>query len=40
MRNKAQKWVFPALKLLVALLPFALKGLNADNGGEFINVNL
>jgi len=39
-RNKAQKWVFPALKLLVSLLPFALKGLNADNGGEFINVNL
>ena len=39
-RNKAQKWVFPALKFLVALLPFALKGLNADNGGEFINVNL
>jgi hypothetical protein len=39
-RNKAQKWVFPALKFLVSLLPFALKGLNADNGGEFINVNL
>ena len=39
-RNKAQKWVFPALQLLVALLPFAVKGLNADNGGEFINHNL
>jgi len=39
-RNKAQKWVFPALQHLVSLLPFALKGLNADNGGEFINRNL
>ncbi len=39
-RNKAQKWVFPALQLLVEQLPFALKGLNADNGGEFINHNL
>lgn len=39
-RNKAQKWVFPALQHLVSLLPFPLKGLNADNGGEFININL
>ena len=39
-QNKAQKWVFPAIKLLVSLLPFVLKGLNADNGGEFININL
>jgi hypothetical protein len=39
-RNKAQKWVFPALKLLVLLLPFRLLGINADNGGEFININL
>ena len=39
-RNKAQKWVFPALKHLVSLLPFPLQGMNADNGGEFININL
>jgi hypothetical protein len=39
-RNKAQKWVFPALQFLVSLLPFAVRGLNADNGGEFINHNL
>jgi hypothetical protein len=39
-RNKAQKWVFPALQHLASLLPFPLKGLNADNGGEFINYNL
>ena len=39
-RNKAQKWVFPALQLLVSQLPFAVRGLNADNGGEFINKNL
>jgi hypothetical protein len=39
-RNKAQKWVFPALQHLVSLLPFPLHGINADNGGEFININL
>jgi hypothetical protein len=39
-RNKAQKWVFPALQHLVSLLPFPLQGMNADNGGEFININL
>jgi hypothetical protein len=39
-RNKAQKWVFPALRFLASLLPFGIKGLNADNGGEFINKNL
>lgn len=39
-RNKAQKWVFPALQHLVSLLPFPLQGINADNGGEFININL
>ena len=38
--NKAQRWVFPALQQSVARLPFALQGLNADNGGEFINRNL
>jgi hypothetical protein len=39
-QNKAQKWVFPALKLLASLLPFVLRGINADNGGEFININV
>ena len=39
-QNKAQKWVFPAIQHLVSLLPFPVKGLNADNGGEFINVTL
>jgi hypothetical protein len=39
-RNKAQKWVFAALQSLVAQLPVPLWGLNADNGGEFINRNL
>ena len=29
-QNKAQKWVLPALKLLASVLPFPLKGLNAD----------
>ncbi len=36
-RNKARVWVFEALKDLRGRLPFALLGLDSDNGGEFIN---
>jgi len=35
--NKAQKWVFEALKDLRKRLPFAVQGLDSDNGSEFIN---
>ena len=38
--NKAEKWTFEALQHLRAELPFPLKGLDSDNGGEFINHHL
>jgi len=36
-KNKAQVWVFAALKNLRKKLPFPLLGLDSDNGSEFIN---
>lgn len=36
-RNKAQTWVFGALKTLRKNLPFPLLGIDSDNGSEFIN---
>lgn len=39
-KNKAQVWVFAALKKLRKNLPFPLLGLDSDNGGEFINTQL
>ena len=39
-QNKAQVWVFGALKELRARLPFALRGIDSDNGSEFINDRL
>jgi len=39
-RNKAQVWVFEALKEMRACLPFALLGIDSDNGSEFINHQL
>jgi hypothetical protein len=36
-RNKAQAWVFAALKKLRKNLPFSLLGIDSDNGSEFIN---
>lgn len=36
-QNKAQKWVFEALLDLRQRLPFAIRGLDSDNGSEFIN---
>lgn len=38
--NKAQVWVFEALQVIRARLPFALKGIDSDNGSEFINHQL
>jgi hypothetical protein len=38
--NKAQTWVFQELKEIRKRLPFALKGVDSDNGGEFINAAL
>lgn len=39
-RNKAQVWVFEALKDIRSRLPFPLLGIDSDNGGEFINHQL
>jgi hypothetical protein len=39
-RNKAQVWVFEALKGLRADMPFPLHAIHSDNGGEFINGEL
>ena len=39
-RNKAQIWVFEAIQTIRRRLPFALLGLDSDNGGEFINNEL
>jgi hypothetical protein len=39
-KNKAQIWVFEALKDIRKKLPFVLLGIDSDNGGEFINEHL
>lgn len=39
-RNKAQKWVFEALLDIIATLPFPVRGIDSDNGSEFINNQL
>ena len=39
-RNKAQIWVFEALKTMRSRLPFPLLGIDSDNGSEFINNQL
>lgn len=38
--NKANKWVFEALKDIKTALPFPLSGIDSDNGSEFINLAL
>ena len=39
-RNKAQKWVFAALVDIREAFPFPVKGIDSDNGSEFINNHL
>ncbi len=39
-RNKAQVWVFEALKDIRGRMPFPLLGIDSDSGGEFINNQL
>lgn len=39
-RNKAQIWVFDALKDIRQRIPFPLLGIDSDSGGEFINNHL
>lgn len=38
--GKGQRGVLAALEAMRAALPFALQGLDSDNGGEFINAHL
>lgn len=38
--NKAEKWVFEAIEGLRRELPFPVRGLDSDNGTEFINHHL
>lgn len=37
LKNKAQRWVLENLSSIATELPFALLGIDSDNGGEFIN---
>jgi len=39
-KNKAQKWVFAAIRDLTARFPFPVLGIDSDNGSEFINWEL
>ena len=39
-RNKAQKWMFAAIKDVTASFPFPILGIDSDNGSEFINWEL
>ena len=41
-KNKAQKWVFPALMDITEAFPFPFPiiGIDSDNGSEFINDQL
>lgn len=39
-KNKAQVWVFNALRDISSGLPFKVKGIDSDNGSEFINNHL
>ena len=38
--NKAQVWVFQAIQRIRERLPFPLRGLDSDNGSEFLNTEL
>jgi hypothetical protein len=39
-KNKAQKWVFAAIKEATAWFPFPILGIDSDNGSGFINWEL
>ena len=40
MKNKAQRWVLAALLEVTAAFPFPIRGIDSDNGAEFINAHL
>ncbi len=37
LRNRAHRWVKQHVQAIVTTLPFPVKGIDSDNGGEFIN---
>jgi hypothetical protein len=39
-RNKAQRWVFDSLTGISVEFPFPIRGIDSDNGNEFINNHL
>ncbi len=39
-KNKAQRWVFAALLEISVAFPFPIRGIDSDNGSEFINAHL
>lgn len=39
-RNKARKWVIAALDEISRIMPFPIRGVDSDNGSEFINHHL
>ena len=39
-RNRAQRWVFAGLEKALARFPFDIRGIDSDNGSEFINDHL
>jgi len=40
LKNKAQVWILEGVQKIRAKLPFSLRGLDSDNGSEFINETL
>jgi hypothetical protein len=38
--SKARKWVMAALDDITAVMPFPIRGIDSDNGSEFINFHL
>lgn len=38
--NKARRWVIAALDEIAGIMPFAIRGVDSDNGSEFINHHL
>ncbi|NPV52000.1 MAG: transposase family protein [Firmicutes bacterium] len=39
-KNKVQRWVFMALNHIIAKFPFPIRGIDSDNGSEFINAHM
>lgn len=39
-RNRAERWVFAGLQKALARFPFPIRGIDSDNGSEFINNHL